>query len=98
MLESQRRHSHCPLPTRILADGCPCTFPGTTWARMSSPGSRIPYRARENEGILDLSFQPLLDSTLLSFPIVGPNFSHPKRKLPLDAFSSLKDTRVYFSG
>lgn len=28
VLESQRRHSHCPLPTRILADGCLCTLPG----------------------------------------------------------------------
>lgn len=62
MLESQRRHSHCPLPTRILADGCSCTLTETIWARLSTPGSRIPYKARENEGILDLSFQPLLGS------------------------------------
>lgn len=98
MLESQRRHSHCPLPTRILADGCPCTLPGTTWVRMSTAGIRIPYRVRENKGILELSFQPLLGSTVFSFPIVGPNFSTPQKEATLSRLSSLTDTRVYSRG
>lgn len=84
MLESQRRHSHCPLPTRILADGCSCTLTETIWARLSTPGSRIPYKARENEGILDLSFQPLLGSTI--FLSLVPTSPTPQKKATLSHF------------
>lgn len=89
VLESQRRHSHCPLPTRILADGCLCTLSGTTWARMSTPGNRIPYGVRENEAILDLSFQPFRAAQSSPSRSLIPTSPTPKRKLPLVAFSSL---------